>query len=153
MLNLQLLQNIVYIPCAVQCILEAVSSAVVYASCSPTPFVPLPLLTTSCLYLWVSFFFIIFTTLSCFLDSAYEWHHTVYIILCRSYVAEHNVLQAHMDGLLQMATLHSLLWLSNVPLYLRNKFALSFLCCYTLRRFLLLLLLSRFSRVRLYATP
>ena len=54
------------------------------------PLIPLPLCCSSLLpsphwvslvcslYLWVCFFFVIFTSLMYFLDSSYKWYHTVF---------------------------------------------------------------------------
>ena len=52
---------------------------IIFISYSPNPLLPLPsslspLVTTSSLYLWVDFFFVIFTSLLYFLDFTYKWY-------------------------------------------------------------------------------
>ena len=49
--------------------------------CHPCPF---PLLTGNqqLYYLWIYFFFVLFTSLLYFLDSTYKWYHTVFVTLC-----------------------------------------------------------------------
>ena len=69
------------------------------------PLTPLPLCCSSLfpsphwlslvcsLYLWVCFFFVIFTSLMYFLDFSYKWYHTVFFFL--TYFTYHNTLQVH----------------------------------------------------------
>ena len=41
------------------------------------------LVNTSCsLYMWVCFFFVIFTSLLYFLESTYKWYHTIFVFFC-----------------------------------------------------------------------
>ena len=68
------------------------------------PLTPLPLCCSSLfpsphwlslvcsLYLWVCFFFVIFTSLMYFFDSSYKWYHSVFFL---TYFTYHNTLQAH----------------------------------------------------------
>ena len=66
--HLQLLQNIGYILCFVQYILEPILHAIVCTSCSPTPYYPYtpsPVVTTSLLSISVSASFLLYSLVCC----------------------------------------------------------------------------------------
>ena len=82
--HLHLLQNTDYVPCVLQYILEPTLYLTACTSCSPIPFCPSPLATTSLFSISVSafFFLLIFTSLLYFfLDSTYKWYHAIYFLL------------------------------------------------------------------------
>ena len=68
------------------------------------------------LYLWVYFFIFVF----CFLGSTYKGKHTVFVFLCLTYFTMHDTHQVHQHC--QNWQDFTLLWLSNIPLYILMTF-------------------------------
>ena len=61
---------------------------------SPTPST-LAIASLFSLCLWVSFCFILFVHLFCFIDSTYKRNHIVFAFLCLNYFTKHNTLQVY----------------------------------------------------------
>ena len=87
--HLQLLWNIGYIPCVVQYVIVACFVPNSLFLLIPSPYIApsppywWPLVCS--LYLWVCFFFVIFTSLLYSLDTTYKWYHIVFVVLCMTY--------------------------------------------------------------------
>ena len=113
-LHLQLLQNIGYIPRVVQYILVAclmpnsLYLPIPHPYIAPPPTHWQPLVCS--LHLRDCFFIVIFTSLLYFLDSTYEWYHTLFVFLWLTLPSKSIHIAAN-------GKIRSFLWLSNIPLF------------------------------------